>query len=69
MGMLDDMLGSLSPEQQQQFMDKMTDMMQSGKSMQDVQNDCYTYQRVRLLEKYKALGGMFASFGGCCQAE
>lgn len=55
MGMLDDMLGSLSPEQQQQFMDKMTDMMQSGKSMQDVQNDCYTYQRPDYSKNIKPL--------------
>ena len=45
MGMIDDMIGSLSLEQQMQLMDKMADMMQSGKSLQDAQNDSYTYQR------------------------
>lgn len=54
-GMIDDMIGSLSPDQQEDIMGKMMDMMLSGKNMQEAQDDCYTYQRPDYTKEVKPL--------------
>ncbi len=41
---LDEMLSGLLPEQQMQLMDNMDALMNSGKSLQDMQEEMYTYQ-------------------------
>jgi len=55
MGILDDMIGGLSPDQQMNLMDKMLDMVASGRSIQDAQNDSYTYQRPDYTKEVKPL--------------
>lgn len=55
MGMLDEMIRSLSLEQQTNLMDKMLDMAQSGKSIMDLQDDSYTYQRPDYTKEVKPL--------------
>lgn len=45
MGELSNMLNSLSPDMQAQLLKGMYDMMDNGKDMIDVQNECYEYQR------------------------
>lgn len=55
MGILDDMIGGLSPDQQMNLMDKMLDMVASGRSIQDAQNDNYTYQRPDYTKDVKPL--------------
>ena len=52
---LTEMLSGLSPEQQMQFMDNLDTYMWSGKSLQDMQDDMYTYQQPDYTKQAKPL--------------
>ena len=52
---LTEMLSGLSPEQQMQLMDHLDTYMQSGKSLQDMQEDMYTYQQPDYTKEAKPL--------------
>ena len=52
---LTEMLSGLSPEQQMQFMDNLDTYMRSGKSLQDMQDDMYTYQQPDYTKEAKPL--------------